>query len=390
MKTKIGVIGVGTAGILSISHLLTYLSNDFEIISIYDPKKPILGIGESSNPVFVNALEYAADFTLLNDLEPLEGTYKFGTVYKNWREKDFVIPMFNGNCAIHFNTFKLKDFMFPRFYKKWNRKFSEELGEVENITNKSSYVEVTIDGEIKKFDYIIDCTGFPTDMTNYHISELPLNHCLVHNGDPIHQQYTGHVATKNGWMFTVPLSNRMSYGYLFNDNITNKEEAKKDFSEEINVPVDKLQNIEYKFNPYYAKQIFDGRILKNGNQAVFFEPISANSVWFYVKIIRLFYDHLINNMPTFLLNRSYVEEANSIEEIICFLYHGGSKHDTPFWNYAKELTSKRIEKSNRLKLVVEDYSKWNEIGIPSNGMSWCWNSHSLKMIDTDMEYNYFP
>ena len=47
---KIAVLGVGTAGITSLCHLLGWLPSTVEITSIYDPNIKILGIGESSTP----------------------------------------------------------------------------------------------------------------------------------------------------------------------------------------------------------------------------------------------------------------------------------------------------------------------------------------------------
>ena len=46
---KIAIIGTGTAGILSIAFVLAYAPEPIEVYSIHNPKKPILGIGESTS-----------------------------------------------------------------------------------------------------------------------------------------------------------------------------------------------------------------------------------------------------------------------------------------------------------------------------------------------------
>jgi hypothetical protein len=48
MKT-IAVMGIGTAGLLSLAQLLSHCSSEWQIISIHDPNTPILGIGETTN-----------------------------------------------------------------------------------------------------------------------------------------------------------------------------------------------------------------------------------------------------------------------------------------------------------------------------------------------------
>ena len=82
MKHKIAVIGTGSAGVLALSHFLTYLPKDWEVYSIYDPNTPRVGIGESTNPSFVSSLDTSVNFQALRDLEKLEGTIKYATVFK--------------------------------------------------------------------------------------------------------------------------------------------------------------------------------------------------------------------------------------------------------------------------------------------------------------------
>ena len=45
---KIAIIGTGTAGILSIA-FVSNIHQNHEVYSIHNPKKPILGIGESTS-----------------------------------------------------------------------------------------------------------------------------------------------------------------------------------------------------------------------------------------------------------------------------------------------------------------------------------------------------
>ena len=115
-------------------------------------------------------------------------------------------------------------FVLPRLKNRWGNKIELKEQQVDNL-------------EELDYDYIIDCRGFPKDYSNYiKPKEMLINHALVHNikkqGD---WNYTGHRATKNGWMFEIPLMERQSYGYMHCDSITSKEEALNDFAEEINI-----------------------------------------------------------------------------------------------------------------------------------------------------------
>ena len=109
---KIAVIGVGTAGIMSLCHSLRWLSgNNNTVTAIYDPAIKILGIGESADPGFPTLLYEGTGFTLLEDADELDATLKLGVTWKGWRENDFNVLMHPPYYAIHFNNFRLKEFL---------------------------------------------------------------------------------------------------------------------------------------------------------------------------------------------------------------------------------------------------------------------------------------
>lgn len=391
---KIGIIGAGSAGILSTSHMLAFLPSDWQVTLIHDPEIGIVGIGESTNPPFCNVLAVAMDFNLLNDIKHLDGTHKFGTLFTKWREHDILNPLIGGSCAIHFDTYKLREFAIPRLKDKWKNKFQEVRGKVARLENKTTHVEVEVDGVVDTYEYIIDCRGFPKDYTDYTICELPVNHCLVHNIPEAGEwKHTGHRATKNGWMFEIPLTTRQSYGYLFNNEITTKEDALKDFSEEIGVPVDQLQDIEYKFQSYYANKPFDGRICKNGNAAMFFEPMSANSLWAYFGVNQILFDYIIgNNRDVNVVNEMCVNNFKSVEEIIYYFYHGGSTYkNTPFWNHAVKLSTEKLKFGPNFAQCLEQFSQLKQRGIPVAAVNggWIFSAYNLQLVDKMFDYNYF-
>jgi hypothetical protein len=394
MKEKIAIIGVGSAGIQSICQMLVWTDESYEITSIYNPDIPIIGIGESTNPSFVEALELGLDFNLYDDIKKINGTLKLGSRYKKWRQNDFMSPLLMGTVAIHFNTHKLVEFSLPRLRQRWAGKFNEVLGTVTALQNLKDRVDVTVNGKVSSYDYVIDCTGFPTDFLDCEMPEMPVNHCLVHNMPQNDNEwlYTGHVATPDGWMFEVPLTNRVSYGYLFNDTITNEATAKENFSKEIGVPVEALENKEYKFKSYYSKKILDGRICKNGNRAIFFEPLFANSLWFYNQISMLFNEHIKGQATEQEVNDRFSVFANQVREMIWFKYHGGSIHNTPFWQHVQTQGKQEVKNSVNLARVQEGLKEMNttrDWGTVHRDLKWIYNALNLTIVDKRFEYNYF-
>jgi hypothetical protein len=395
---RIAVIGIGTGGIQALCHFCSYLDRNWQIVSIHDPSVPIVGIGESTNPSFITAIELGLDYHVHGGVtdSKMDETLKLGTKYINWREKDFLIPLIIQGVAVHFNTFKLKEYAFPLLKKKWNNKFQTLEGKVTKIENLNDSAKVTIDDEDHYFDYVMDCRGFPKSYDEHIVVDNPTNHALVHN-IPVNEKqetwyHTKHVATKDGWMFGVPLKTRHSYGYLFNDNVTSTEEAKRNFSEEIGVPEDQLQGIEFKYKSYYAKKSADGRVIKNGNSAVFFEPMFANSLWLYDGVNRFTIDLINGEIDEGEFNKRFHLRARAVHELLQFVYHGGSIYDTPFWQKTVVEAGKKLQTSEFFAKTISLMQMNNEKGgyfYEGGPHSWVFSLKSLHQLEEGLGYNYF-
>jgi hypothetical protein len=389
---KVAVLGVGTAGIMSLCHALRWLCpKDSTVTSIYDPNFPILGIGETSQPGFQTLLFESTGFTFLDDADKLDATIKLGGHWKNWRANDFNACLTAPSYAIHFNNFKLKDFCFSRFNKKYQSKFLVVEGNIDSVTNVKNYVSVIVNGIEYQYDYVIDCRGYPTDWTDYYVVENPtVNSALVNIiKEPGTWTATINQATKNGWMFGLPLQTRQGWGYLYNDKLTTKEEAVADIKEIFNK--ENLDLKEFKFTSYHANTFFDGRILKNGNRAFFFEPIEGQAGFFYEVALRYLVDYVYGQCSITDVNNNLLDAAKDLELFINFIYHGGSKYQTSYWDYISTITKEKLHNSNKWKyivLTVNSYLKNGGQEPPSHTIG-RWSVHHWKMWSNKLGYNYF-
>jgi len=388
---KIAVLGTGSAGITSVCHLCAWLPAGVEIHSIHDPNIPIIGVGESSTPFFVQTLEFAVDFNLLTDLHHLDATLKHSTRFTNWRHTEFDNPLFGGNSAIHFNNFKLKDFVFSRLTTKWPDKFKEIHRNVVNLTQDKQKVYVETTQDILEYDYVMDARGFPKNYDNYFTSKsTPVNSAIVYNKNtPGDWNYTKHIAHENGWMFGLPLQDRQSYGYLYNSNITNEKDAHIDMQKILNANFKIEDCARYNFKSFYAKKVFEGRIIKNGNRALFFEPLSALSLYLYFLINRLFTDYIKKDTTQKDLNFNFLEIADAVDSVIAFIYHGGSKYDSKFWQQTVEKTNKVLVNNEKFLEIKQNLQENFVKQTPYNAKSWIFDPKSLYILDHYLGYNYF-
>ena len=357
---SIAVLGGGTVGVMSVCHFLTYTNAN--VTCIFNPNKKILGIGESSNVQLPQLLWGAIRFNPALEKENLECTLKYSVFYKNWREKNFHSPIIPNSYALHFNNFKLQSFVFDQCSKIYKERFKVINEDITAL--KDSDTEVMVNTH--KFDYVIDCRGWPESYDDYYISNnLPLNKALVHPiNKPGDWSFTYHYAHKNGWMFGIPLTTRQGWGYLFNDRITTDGEAVEDLQKILNKKINENELNEFKFKPYRAKKLLNSRIIKNGNRAIFYEPLEAISGVVYNYINRLFFDYIVKDKSESQVNQEFHILSQCYENFIAFIYHGGSIHNSKFWKETKEMTNEHLL-NNSTWNFTKTYIKLNSKGLNS-------------------------
>ncbi len=389
-KRKLAVIGAGTAGILNLTHMCTWLDESWEVYSIYDPNKPILGIGESTNGEFVALLEKGTHFSVghQDDMDALDATVKFGSKFMGWREQSWINPLLDGNTAVHFNNYNFKNFVFSKLEKLWPKQFRILEGDVKGMVNHHDRVTVTVDDTEHDFDFVIDCMGFPPNYDGYTLSDCtPVNRCQIHSiKDYTYEPYTDHLATPNGWMFGVPLKTRKTFGYMYNDIITPKAEAQADMRRILEV--DELDNKEYVFNSYYANTVINGRILRNGNKALFFEPLVANSMFIYIFTAKLFVSYISGQYTQKQCNNAFVQAVQELEDIISYYYQGGSTHTSAFWNYAIDHSKSRLAKRQAFTEIMQSYRKLKKQGLLNAGRNYGFKPLTWEIIDEQLGYAY--
>jgi tryptophan 7-halogenase len=375
---KIAIVGTGTVGVMSVCHFLKY--TQAEIHCLHNPKKNILGIGESSNIQLPQLLWESVRFNPYFNAKELDMTIKYGVRYKNWRKNDFISPILPNQYAIHFDNFKLSEVIFKKCEEQYQERFKQYSLDVETLSQNKKCV--LINNKLK-YDYVIDCRGYPEDYSEYHSANLPLNHCFVYGiNKPGKWGYTYHHAHKHGWMFGIPLQSRQGWGYLFNDRITPEDEALDDLSKIHKIKLKKEDVREFKFKPYSAKKYLDGRILKNGNRAIFFEPLEALSGAFYDQINRQFFDVINKHQNESQLNIKLNDLAKRYINFISYIYHGGSIYKTKFWKQTVEMTRENlnnIEWQDTLSIIMANHF---------DSRTWPFYPVSWEILDLNLGYGY--
>lgn len=339
---KIAIIGKGTVGCMAASFFKN--KTNAEIEWLYDSKQAAQSVGEGSTLPFGKTFWGEVNMGY-GTLEGLGGSIKKGIRKIGYEGVgDYLHEFPLGDVAVHFSSEMLQRYI-PSVLEKKGVKIIDKR--VENHDD--------IDA-----DYIIDCSGRPTDFTDFkqadhiavnaaHIIQSPCRGPLF--------DYTLTVARPYGWIFAIPLVDRVSVGYLYNKDISTLDEVKVDMQEMMNqygFPMSDKTN-SFTFKNYRRKENFTKRVAYNGNASYFLEPLEATSVGTADHINQAILRMFKSDYPIVSSNAWYENELKSTEQMIMLHYLNGSRHKTPFWEYAGERAEKSLDemvKSNKFRDIA--------------------------------------
>lgn len=377
---KLTVVGKGIVGALAVAHFLKY--TDWDIDWVFDEKIKPSSVGEATNLKLPTRLNQVLGLTGV-DLLGMNGSIKHGVYKKHWgNDCDFLHPFPLGMHAIHFSA---KD-LYTKIYDivKSNRRLRIENKHVEDPAMLDS-------------DYVMVCSGLPQELdsnTYQKRQSIPVNAAYITQCESTEPRFTYSLtnAMKHGWIFGIPLQNRLSIGYLYNKDINELKDIKDDlqnvFQEYDLIPTDKTQEIL--FESFSKKQNFSSNIVYNGNASFFLEPLEATSTDMAYFIIELAYNLWHHKLTATQCQEYYDAHLEQIESMISLHYLAGSKYQTEFWDTAYNSADQHIQQQfasqtswsdfvfsammNEQGQGVEEYGTWSR-------QSYYWNIKNLNLQD---------
>lgn len=363
-KKRIIVIGGGTIGCLTVIHFIN--DSTKEITWYRDPLSNTQSVGEATTLAVPRLLHNNLNFHPYKDFSLIDGNLKRGIRKLNWGETslgDYTHFFGLSEHGIHFNAVKFQNLIY------------QKLKHRVNVIEEKAPPYSNIEG-----DYIIDCSGSPKDYSEFNLAnQIPVNSAYVVDcpWDYPEYDYSFHIALSHGWVFCIPLKNRMSVGYMYNSSQTTLQEIKKDINQVFkNLKLSPSQNItQWNFKNYYRKQNFTERVCYNGNSSFFLEPLESTSTAFAIRVNRTLDKFLNKEISLHQANESYENEIIDIQRMISLHYISGSKFNTPFWDFATSINEKFFKESlnkgkyNFKKIYLESSKFINSknLGLNFNG-----------------------
>jgi tryptophan halogenase len=390
---KVAVMGGGTAGYMAAAHLSKFFPQ-LDLYHIYDPSLPTIGVGEGTLVGFTYWLRSITGLSYSELVKRCYITRKFGIRFENWgREYEKFFHHFypiGKNNGYHISAAKIVEML--QEYVKATQIYKRI------ILVESDGVSVNIafeDNSNLEVDLAIDARGFPKSLEENQVklSLIPTNSALIRQkpvvdgevgvveiqiGDRTfqYQSATRSVARPHGWIFIIPLTNRTSYGYIYNNQINSVSDIEQDFDtflEEEGItcaPGDKHLN----FPNYTHRTFFDGALFKMGNAASFLEPLEATAIGvIHKQIATLSYWPIplllaqpekrskLNEHDLEVFNNHLFKFITKISLFVAWHYAKGSRFDTEFWRFAQGNFFTELDKIEN-QAIRSEFDKYLEAG----------------------------
>lgn len=347
---KLVILGRGTAGAISAAratHEIIRKKNcgECEIEWMYDPEIQTQAVGEGTTLNVADCLFQTLDF-YYSDMPKIDANYKKSILKHGWgsNQKQFGHEFFPPFMSFHINAVKLQQYVFDTLKNR-------------NYPNVK-FIERNTTSDKIDADYIIDCSGTPKQFDDKFVmaTDIPVNSVYVTQcyWDQPKFHHSLCIALKHGWVFGIPLQNRCSIGYMYNNKMSTLEEVKEDVQQMFaRYDLTPSNNTNaFSFSNYYRNQTFSKNIAYNGNCSFFLEPLEATTLSYVndTAITALKFFEKSGYVSDLMVDYHNALTSKAFEEtidMISFHYFAGSTYQSKFWEFAKQKGYDRI--SNSLK-----------------------------------------
>ena len=416
------VVGGGSAGWLAASYLTTQLPQ-IKIIMVESPIIKRIGVGEASLLGFIDFIQKCGVINEKDFLVKTKGTFKSGILFKNWTKKDrdiwhpfsdlpqytesqhlgdyysnlrekydflkekspyYIHSVVNNKIspqsAYHFDADLLAEYLKELNGKNLQRYISATVSKINVIDNNVSSLDLD-NGESITADLFVDCSGFKSLLSsslegNEWVDKSKMLFCngaVAHRVKYIDKEkeltaYTTSQCDDLGWIFKIPVQDRIGSGLLYCRDITTPEEAETHF--EKHWGKDRLLNAynfnHIKFEPKYNKTTWNNNVVSVGLSGGFVEPLESSSIHLTTDVLENLVGRVRKKYYTdsdiSILNNRMIEKFEETFDFIG-LHYLNNQYNSKFWNHVRE----NIEITDTLKYRIQYYIE--------NG------SHNYDMVD---------
>lgn len=261
--------------------------------------------------------------------------------------------------SFHFDTYKVAKYLKRKALERNVRYIESKIDHV-FLNNETGHIEALGVSDTKiECDFVVDASGFSRLLIGKQFEQdwVSLSDRLVMNtAIPFHLKHpkenpdlvTRSIAMNSGWMWQIPLQERVGAGYVFNDSFVRPEKAVDEVERLLGQPIEPIKII--KFDAGYYKNIWVKNVLAVGLSSGFVEPLEATSIGQMLMQLELF-ETLVLETQGIVMDKQIQfyndQNRNAWESIGDFIrmHYDTPRQDTDFWKSTYTLPQSDLYKS---------------------------------------------
>ncbi|MFJ3725168.1 tryptophan halogenase family protein [Streptomyces sp. NPDC090045] len=220
----------------------------------------------------------------------------------------------------------------------------DERGHIRNVLTKDH-------GELAG-DLFVDCTGFRGMLLNQALGvpflsyqdSLP-NDSAVALRVPVDvasrgmRPCTTATAQDAGWIWTIPLLDRLGTGYVYAGDYLSKEGAERTLREFVGPAADDLEVNHIRMRIGRSAQSWVKNCVAIGLSSGFVEPLESTGIFFIQNAIEQLVRHLPDRQDDDRLRQAYNRQVgrvmDGVREFLVLHYYAAARDDNQYWRDAK-------------------------------------------------------
>jgi len=230
-----------------------------------------------------------------------------------------------------------------------------------NISSIATQKLETISG-----DLFIDCTGFRGLLINNVLREpfisfqesLPCDSALAmqmpYAPDAEMNPYTTATALSSGWVWDIPLYNRVGTGYVYSSAFLSRGDAEEEFRKFLGERAHNVDCKHIKMRVGRNRRSWVNNCVSIGLASGFVEPLESTGIFFIQHSIEQLATHFPGRASVDKLRDSFnsavADCIDGVREFLTLHYVASSRADTPFWGATKYELVVPPDLEERLKL----------------------------------------
>ena len=396
---KIVILGGGQAGYFTAlwcrkifpSHTITLIEGQ---------TKGTVGVGEATTPHIINFLKFI-DIDIFHFIKNTGAALKNGISFENWNGDhkkymhsflpsgyfgNFSIPnIYDNNCYTFYlqslirNKLRFNSHVFATKASYQNKisveqissalhfdnfrttNYLRDLSQQRNITivkgdykkailNEKGFIQSLLLDEDRTIDcdFVFDCSGFGRLLIDKlfkskwksYKEHLPMKAAIPFflKSEAETKPYTSAIAMKHGWIWNIPLRDRIGAGYVYDSDYINEDEAVNELKSIYPNPLLVRNKINFEAGRFETPWI--NNCIGVGLSSNFIEPLESTSIWmtiYQLYTLSHFLDDLFNsNADSTKFYNTIITNNFDAMMMLIYLHYCTKRQDSDFWKNFKK------------------------------------------------------